>query len=102
MATATKKQCEKRAAELGVTIEDRCDGDPANWMQEIELIAPTGKVFSGTSTHAVVITKGNAGLIPKHELWGWAIEDMKYGLEDCEEHQRGECEWCGDYDEEAA
>lgn len=93
---ATAAQVRKRAAELGVTIEDQCDGNPANWMQGIELIAPIRKVFASTGTHICVIDKGNAGLIPKAELWGRAIEDMEMGLEKCEEHYHGECEWCDD------
>lgn len=99
---ATKNKCEKRAAELGVTIEDECTGDPADWGQTIEIIAPRGKVFASTGTHICVVSKGNGGLTPKSELWAAMTEDMEMGLEDCEEHQRGECEWCGDYDEEAA
>ncbi len=93
---ATAAQARKRAKELGVTIEDECDGNPANWLQTIEIIAPTGKVFASTGTHICVLAKGNAGLIPKAELWGSAIEDMEMGLEICEAHQSGECDWCDD------
>lgn len=88
---ATAKQVRLRAAELGVTIDDDCDGNPENWLQDVTINAPRGFVFACTGTHHCVSSKGNAGLIPKSEVWQSVLDDMAMGLEPCTDP---DCEAC--------
>lgn len=93
MPTATARQVRKRAAELGVTIEDNCDHMSTNWMQDVTIDAPRGFVFGTTGTHHCVATKGCGGVIPKGEVWGYVLDDMSMGLQPCDEK---DCDICNE------
>lgn len=94
--TATKAQVHKLADKLNVTVDDESDA----YSIYITLTTPKGIRFKGTGSHSAVTSFDRAqpgeesnkyfGKMP--EAWGHCLEDLKLGVEECDNPNCGFCE----------
>ncbi len=92
---ATKNDVIRRAAALSVAVEfchDNGNDFRNTSLHEIVLTAPDGKRFIGTQLHENVVASQVDGA-PMATLYGPALDDMRLGLEPCDDE---DCEWCHD------
>lgn len=75
---ATKQKVTKALAELGATLNQ--DPGPYDY-QEIELVAPTGKVWAANLCEVLCHTF-DRHIMTKSELWDEALIDIEQGLLD--------------------
>lgn len=94
--TATKAQAERLAKKLNVEISDECDSDYIC----IFLYTPKGFRFKATDCHtaATSFSRLQPGSPPndyegtKADGWGHVMEDLEYGVEECDNENCGYCE----------
>ncbi len=82
---ATKRKFVKRVEELGCTFEQN--------KFDITVDAPMGKLFKGLGLHYFSHTGTGDAAYPMTEVYDNCIDDMDWGLEDCD---NAECEICHD------
>jgi hypothetical protein len=82
-----KAKVEQLATTLGAkVIVDRIGGSV-----EVQVEAPHGKVWACTGDIHAIVAPQFMGLPSMPEIWASLLEDMQYGLADCETH---DCDWC--------
>lgn len=93
---ATKAQVERLAKTLGVSVDDETDDSYIS----IFLYTPKGLRFKATECHtaATSFTRAQPGEPSnewqgkKPEGWGLAMEDLEFGVEECDNPNCGYCE----------
>ena len=94
--TATKTQAERLAAKLGVEISDECTSEDIC----IALYTKKGTRFIATDCHTAItafprLQRGwppNSYEGTKADGWGHVMEDLEYGVEECDNENCGYCE----------
>jgi hypothetical protein len=94
--TATKAQVERLAKKLNVTIDDLSD----DMYISIFLYTPKGFRFKATECHTAASSfsraqpgePSNEWAGKKPEGWGACMEDLEFGIEECDNPNCGYCE----------